>query len=81
MGSETREVKSLILAVWRIMALADWKGCAKQLYPFGARLMAVRVVHMNNGALCLISFFLFFFAVACSLNISHATVSIVVQLI
>lgn len=65
MGSETRAVKSLVLAVWRLMALADYKGCAKQLYPFGARLMAVHVVHTNNGALCLI----FFFAAACSLNV------------
>lgn len=54
MGSETRAVKSLVLAVWRIMALTDYKGCAKQLYPFGAGLMAVCVVHTNNSALCMI---------------------------
>lgn len=69
MGSETREVKSLILAVWRIMALADCKGCAQQLYPFAARLMAVHVVHTNNEALCLISFFLSFFC--CCMFIEH----------
>lgn len=78
MGSETRAVKSLVLAVWCIMALADYKGCAKQLYPFGAGLMAVHVVHTNNGALCLIFFFF------CCLFIErqgHAAIRVVLQLI
>lgn len=62
MGSETRAVKSLVLAVWSIMALTDYKGCAKQLYPFGAGLMAVRVIYTNNGALCPYFFFHIFFS-------------------
>lgn len=73
-GSETRAVRSLVLAVWYIMALTDYKGCAKQLYPFGAGLMAVCVVHMNNGSLCLIFFFFFE-------RRYHAAISVAVQLI